>query len=183
MNTALKIRQFLESNESATVDQLSRVLDLSKADIHYHIRLALAQGEITALPDSYQSGAGRPARQFKLVKPAPETLSRLLIKILVENRLSSLTVTGQRKDLAGYLATGILEHICGKSDAKTSPTIRLTRMVKRLSSHGIHLRWLAGKTGPEIQVEQEFLSTLLQDEELVQTILQILLARIKQKIA
>jgi len=183
MNTSARIKQFLEINDSATVEQLSRVLDLTKADIHYHIRLLLKHGEIDTLQESYQSGSGRPARQFRLNKPAPESLSRLIISLLTTNFPGYLDKTTHKNDPASLLANGILEHSCDNIDRRVSPSIRLNKIINRLSFYGIHLRWQAGKTGPMIKVEQEFLSSLIKDKILVNKTLEILLVGINEKIA
>lgn len=183
MNTSIRIRQYLETNNIATVEQLSRALDLTKADIHYHMRLLLKQGVLEIQPVPYQNGAGRPARQFTLVRPAPEPLSRLLISILTA-RVQETTGHQTPPDfLAEYLANGIFENGCGQVDDHLSPTIRLIRMLKALSVYGIHLRWLAHKDGPIIFVEQEYLSSLLKDPALVTRILESLIDMIKEKIA
>ncbi len=183
MNTSSRIKQFLEINDSATVEQLSRVLDLTKADIHYHIRLLLKQGEIVTLQESYQSGAGRPARQFRLIKPAPESLSRLIISLLTTNFPNYPDKSISINDPADLLANGILDQSCDNIDRSVSPAIRLNMIINRLSFYGIHLRWQAGKTGPMIKVEQEFLSSLIKDKLLVKNTLEILLDGIYKKIA
>ena len=182
-NTSSRIKQFLDNNDSATVEQLSRVLDLTKADIHYHISLLLKHGEIDTLQQSYQSGAGRPARQFRLIKPAPESLSRLIIALLTTNFPGYSDKTTHKNDPASLLANGILEHSCDNIDRRVSPTIRLNKIINRLSFYGIHLRWIAGKSGPMIKIEQEFLSSLIKDKALVKNTLEILLVVINEKIA
>lgn len=183
MSTSTRIRQFLEVNETSTVEQLSRALDLTKADIHYHIRLLLKQGVLDIHTEPYQNGAGRPARQFFLVKPAPETLSRLIIALLTEFQGENRDKTPQRNDLGIYLASGILDRSCGPVDEQLSPTLRLTRIIRQLSSYGIHLRWLARKDGPFIFAEQEYLSTLIKDPSLVTIIIESLLIGIHKRIA
>lgn len=182
MKTSSRIKQFLDTNETATVEQLSQALDLTKADIHYHIRLLLKQGEVGILEQPFQSGAGRPARQFMLIKPAPESLSSVIISTLVQDFPCLVDNKRYRIEPAHLLAMGILERSCGNLDPRLSPTIRLITIIKELSFYGIHLRWRAGSTGPVIKVEQEYLSTLIKDKGLVHETLETLISEIIKKI-
>lgn len=182
MNTSIRIQQYLEMNSNATVEQLSHALDLTKADIHYHIRLMLKKGIIGLLPEPYQKGAGRPARQFFLVKPAPESLSRVIIALMTKFITENVKEQPRAKELGYYLACGILDYCCGSSTPLLSPTIRLTRIIRELSGYGIYLRWLARKDGPSIYVEQEYLSTLFNDPTLVRLIIESLLSEIQKRI-
>ena len=179
MNTFTKIKSYLEAHASATVSQLSRDLNLTKADIHYHIRILLKNGEIAVLPDSYQAGAGRPARQFVRLKSAPEALTCFLIEQLINLHLQSKDQQSSRETMAEYLSKCLLEQ-CQRFEVQhASPAIRLAKMVKNLSTYGIHLRWLAGKDGPMVSLEKEELSTLIHDPALVEAIVRDLLLRIQ----
>ena len=173
----------MQTKESATVKQLCRALDLTKADIHYHIRLLLKEGVIDLLPESYQAGAGRPARQYKLIKPAPETLSRLIIDLLIAFHNQNRNAQINSQTLADFLAAGLLAQCCHFKHQSASPAIRLTRIITELSKYGIHLRWMARKEGPEIHLEQEYLSTLIRDPALVHSIISHLLHRIQKMVA
>jgi len=183
MNTSTRIRHYLQTKESATVMQLCRALGLTKADIHYHMRLLLKEGVIDLLPESYQAGAGRPARQYKLIKPAPETLSRLIINLLLDFLNQNKNAQINSQTLADFIAAGILAQCCHFKDQCASSAIRLTRIITELSKYGIHLRWLACKEGPEIHLEQEYLSTLIRDPALVRSIISHLLLSIQKMVA
>jgi len=183
MNTSARIRQYLEINGPTTGFQLCRAMDLTKADIYYHIRLLLKQGIIDVAPEPYQFGAGRPARQFILVKPAPESLSRLMIALLQTYHGDISNVTSNENALAEYLSTEILKNCSHIGEVPRSPALRLIRIIWELSTYGIHLRWLARKDGPFIYLEQEYLSTLIKDSELVELIIEGLLTKIKKMVA
>ena len=180
MNTFAKIKNYLENNESATVSQLSHDLNLTKADIHYHIRILLNNGEIAVLPDFYQAGAGRPARQFVRLRSAPDALARFLIDHLINLHLQNKDQQSSRELLAEYLSKCLLEQCQHIEVQHASPAIRLAKMVKNLSTYGIHLRWLAGKDGPMVSLEKEELSTLIDDPVLVEAIVRDLLLRIQK---
>ena len=183
MNTPARIKQFLASGRVATVEQLSRALDLTKADIHYHVHQLLARNEISLTPSRRQSGAGRPARQYQLVKPVPIHLSKLIIASLFEeNQLLGQNTTRQ-SDPCEALARAILAS-CPSFHTKTlSPTVKLNQCVDELAPLGFEIRWQAGKSGPVITVLQEPLSSLIDDPHWVAMILHSLIYQMKNLIA
>lgn len=183
MNTPDRIKQFLDSNPSATVEQISQALGLTKADIHYHIRQLLIRDEISIRRELYQSGPGRPARQYQLVKSIPPSLPKIIIPLLVADILGSKPGKSQINKIGEELAEGILEKCPSTFNVSLSPTIKLNRILSELASHGFFLRWQAAKTGPVILVDEEPLSSLLENPVIVKKTLESLVRQIKKKIA
>jgi predicted ArsR family transcriptional regulator len=183
MNTTDRIKKFLDSNQAATVEQISQALGLTKADIHYHIRQLLIRDEISVSRELYQSGPGRPARQYQLVKSIPSSLTRIIIPLLVVDILGTKPGKSQINTISEKLAKGILEKCPSTFNEALSPTIKLNRIISELASHGFILRWQAAKTGPVILIDEEPLSFLFENPVLVKKTLESLVRQIKKNIA
>ncbi len=184
MNTSSLIKQYLQKNQLASVDQISRELDLTKADIHYHIRLLLDRGEIVAHPMELRSAApGRPARQYQLVESVPIATTRSIFSVLLGELLGSAPSPDQTNKIATRIAQMILSCCPSSRDVIFSPSIRLNRILSELVPLGIDLRWEAGKKGPQFRINQEPFSILFHDKALVKGILDSLIFLIKKEIA
>ena len=183
MNTTDRIKKFLGANQVATVEQISQALGLTKADIQYQIRQLLMRDEIHISPGLYQSGPGRPARQYQLVKPVPSSLIRIIMSLLIGNTLQPKPGKSQINLISEKLAKGILEKCASTSCETLSPTIKLNRIISELASYGFILRWQAAKTGPVILIDEEPLSSLFENPVFVKKALESLVRQIKKNIA
>lgn len=184
MNTQQKIKHFLEIHKSATVNQLSVALGLTRADINYHVRKLCNQNELEILPERYQAGAGKPARKFTLVKAAPAQLSSLIYKTLNAHLFSVSNRYPINYDPASIISQGILSELLVITKVEgVSPTIKLNKLIAMLSVYGIQIRWQAGKQGPQLQVVKESLSSIIKDSLVVEQILEILISEIERQIS
>lgn len=172
MKTETQIKNYLVRNKSATIDELSRSLRLTKAAIHYHIRNLISTGEIRTLSVKHHQGAGRPARQFEITEIPPLPLTRLLVSHLIIEAAKNASNSRNY----GYLSDRIAERIvfsCPVSNKiALSPTIKLKAFSTELKEIGFDLRWQAGKTGPQLQFDREPLTLLIEDADLVNNILE-----------
>lgn len=182
-NTTEKIINYLENHESATVEQISHALFLSKADIHYHMQQLRKTEQVQVCLSTYQNGAGRPARRYSLVRPISPLTAPLIITLLLE-QLSNL---GPRKqisdDFPQMLADTLLQQCPAWKEECLSPAIRLNKLTQELSKYGFTMIWHASKTGPRISFVKEPLTQLLPGENLVQKTLQSMILRIEERIA
>lgn len=183
MNTTDRIKKFLDSNQAATVEQISQALGLTKADIHYQIRQLLIRDEISVSPELYQSGPGRPARQYQLVKSVPSSLTKVVISLLVGDILGTKPGKSQINTISEKLVKGILEKCSSTFNEALSPTIKLNRIISELASYGFILRWQAAETGPLIRIDEEPLSSLFENPVFVKKTLEALVRQIKKNIA
>lgn len=184
MNTSLHIKQHLRQNQPASVDQISRALDLTKADIQYHIRQLLDRGEIVAHPlKLHTSTPGRPARQYQLVESVPIATTRSILSVLLGELLGNAPSLEDTKTYGNKIAQVILSCCPSSRDVILSPSIRLNRIISELAPLGINLSWEAGKKGPLIQINREPFSILFQDKGMVKGILDSLISLIKKEIA
>jgi len=182
-NTTEKILHYLDDHESATVEQISHALFLSKADIHYHMQQLRKTEQVQVCLSTYQNGAGRPARRYSLVRPIPPLTANLIITLLHE-QLSNLD---QRKQISNefpqMLANALLQQCPAWKEECLSPANRLNRLTQELSPYGFTMVWHASRTGPSISFVKESLTQLFPGENLVQNTLQSMIMRIEERIA
>lgn len=184
MNTSDRVKIYLSQMNVATVDQLSNALDLTKADIHYHIRQLLERNEISIEPILKRStGAGRPARQYRLTESVPITTTRLIVTSLLTGYRELAPSAHQESLQVERIAQSFLSCCPSIKNIILSPAIKLNMIIKELSSLDIHLTWEAGKNGPVIRVLREPFSTLLGDDRLAKKVLNTILELIKKEIA
>lgn len=179
MNTSERIKNYLENNHTATVNQLSQKLGLTRAAIHYQICLLQEQGSVEVMPDKFQNGAGKPARQYKLTNSPAVNLSATLIALFIEALTDLSNLYQIEYNLSSVISDGILHSVAENADiAGLSPTIKLNRLIDKLSMMGIKIRWQAGIDGPLLEIEHENLSSLITDRVLVQNTLNKLIRKL-----
>jgi predicted ArsR family transcriptional regulator len=178
MNTADRIKNYLSRNNSASVYELSQALDLSKADIHYHIRILVSDGVIAASSPKPTQCPGRPARRFELIEIPPLSITRLVISHLLNEAAAINTKNTQRRNLANRLSEMILSCCPSSLALSYSPAVKLNRIVEELKPLGFQIRWEAGQIGPLIHFDHEPISQLIDDKILVRKILNKLSERI-----
>ena len=178
MTTSDQILDYLTHHRSATVMELSRALDLTKADIHYHMRKLLSEEAVKACEPDLPRGAGRPARSFQLVENAPLKLNRLVVSVLLTHSIQPYLLPGEnKKNLADQFAIAILS-CCPSFKSKCSPAVKLNNLVDELGPLGFAIRWEASKKGPQIYFTHESLSLLIDNTDLVNEIMTSLLHEI-----
>lgn len=177
MNTTERIKSYLSRNHSASVYEISRALDLTKADIHYHIRSLLSDGVIAAREPGPTGSAGRPARRFELVEIPPLATTRLVVSHLLDETSQSAAINVKAGSLADRLALKILSCCPSSQTISYSPSIKLNRIVNELEPLGFSVRWEAGQNGPMIHIDREPLSMLITDKKLVRWIKNALVKR------
>lgn len=174
--TRERILNYLEENRTASVQALSRVWGLTRADIRYHLNALLDEGQIELVsPDASQPARrGRPAQLFRLAAHAspdnlPELcgalLAALLDSLLPEERPPALRRLAER--LADSVPSG-------------SPIQRLNQAVLYLNQRGYRARWEAGPKGPRILLRACPYSVLLTDHTELCALDQALLERLAQ---
>lgn len=184
MSTSTQIKQYLQSHQPAGVDQISRALDLTRADIHYHIRQLLDRGEIVVHNQKRTSTSpGRPARQYQLFESVPLATTRSILSVLLKEIMGTPPATRRAQAITKEIAKGILTGCPSSRDVILSPSVRLNRIIGELAPLGIILSWEAGKKGPAIRIHKEPFSILLADKTLVDSILDSLLLLLKNEIA
>jgi len=183
MNTAITIKQLLTKSGPLTIKELSRSLDLTKADVHYQVRQLLKNNEIYVISQKYQSGPGRPARRFQVVEDVPLLLTRLVITVLRREIRVGINSPQYSVDVATEIAKTLISSCPSAHKWLNSPGVKLNHIISELKPIGVDLRWEATSKGPNIHVLHESLSTLFQDKTLVESILNSLIKQIKEEVA
>jgi predicted ArsR family transcriptional regulator len=183
MDTSKSILYYLVRNSSATAAELSRSLDLTKADIHYHLRKLQRDGEIEAGMLKTSRGAGRPARSYKRVETPPLKLTRLITSVLLEELMQTVPSETRTTRLSEHIAKEILTCCPSSHNNTSSPTVRLNNLVDELKTFGFILRWEARKKGPQLFFDREAFSLLIEDNGLVAKIMAALADQIQKETA
>lgn len=184
MNTSERIKHYLKQHQPTGVDQISRALDLTKADIHYHIRQLIDRGEIVVNHQKMHSPApGRPARQYRLVESVPIATTRLILSVFLVELLGNTLSSERTLTISKQIAEVTLSRCPSYRNVILSPSVRLNRIINELIPLGLNLSWEAGKNGPVIRIQKEPFSTIFQDRIMIESILQSLILLMKKNIA
>ena len=143
-STQEEILNFLNNNPGASARELSINLQVTQADIHYHLKNLLKQGAIeTIIITEEKPGSGRPPAGYQLSrKNRLNFLEGLLDGILAlhPELLKDPNIT----ELANYFSIGFLQ----------SPTLSLRvladQIVQFLIPMNYHPHWEAGQGGPKV---------------------------------
>lgn len=145
MNTYEKILNFIAVNGPCTVAEIGLSLDLTKADIRYHLKSLLESNLISeTLPSSQKQSRGRPARRYqKISVPLPANLAEVL-DLICDHLLASKP--------ASQIAAEIWDSEIKKQPSFSTPLSRIDYTINFLLKLGVTAVWIAGKTGPQIKI-------------------------------
>ncbi len=141
-NTRSKILDYLQRNASTTAEELSRTLQMTPANIRYHLALLEKEGQ-TVILGIKKEAKGRPTHLYGASDQVLGTGLRPLVEAILitwdengeaqqENRL---------KRLAEHLAK------IDPSEPNMNVSKKLNRMVNRLNELHYQARWEAGAAG------------------------------------
>jgi len=132
-----KVLAYLNKTRSASVQEVSRALKMSAANVRHHLRVLVSDGRLEMISVKPRDGRGRPEKVYSIPRAVlGDNLSRLSEVLLSE---SDIPV----EVLAKYLA--------GEFNSKVQPvTKRLGLAIEKLNAMKYHARWEAGPDGPRI---------------------------------
>ena len=145
--TKERVIQYLDRVRLASVSEMSRALNVTRADIRHHLKALIAAGIISWLPADKRSsvpGRGRPSRRYYLVMHSRQ------------DNLANLTLASLQTLLDGIPKADHLE-ILTKLAAMLSPqqglagfttTQRLNGLIKWLNDNHYQSHWEARAEGP-----------------------------------
>lgn len=143
-----KILNYIDEQQSATVEELSRVFKVTPANIRHHLSILVGQGCLKIIGQKSCPGKGRPAQIY-----SPAQLSN-------QNNLDQLTDTllttlfntcppDQRQALSQSIAT----HIANKCVLdKYNPTRRMYSSIRALNRMSYQAHWEAHIENPRIML-------------------------------
>ncbi|WP_366519177.1 hypothetical protein [uncultured Thermanaerothrix sp.] len=138
---------FVRRHPFSTAHEIARGLDLTPADIRYHIRALVKEGHLRSLlPPRYHPRRGRPAAvYFPVHTPSPHALlwlcETLMRALPTQSGLSLLD------SIKGLVESLPLESF---SSSASPPAKRLNEMMHYLKNKGYEARWEARSSGPMI---------------------------------
>jgi predicted ArsR family transcriptional regulator len=136
------IIHFLSNNKPSTVLNLSKNLNLTKADIRYHLKTLINLGVVRKIESNGTTAPrGRPAARFTISSTAlPNNFSELL-EILLLNNL-------ENKEIFAIIAQIMLSNM--KLSNHSSIIELLNDLIKELNLRNYDSRWETHNAGPII---------------------------------
>lgn len=169
-----RILDHLATHPPATIRELSNLLDVTPADVRYHLKLLIRTGLVQVLEPELPARAsrGRPAHRYKRsVNSAPHNLPHLC-----DSLLQYVLHSCSSENLDVVLA-GITEILAGEPLTGTG-AIRLKKAASWLSDHQYQARWEARRSGPVILFHNCPYTLLLEKHPLLCRMDEYLLSRL-----
>lgn len=146
--TRNRILQYLGLHRQATAPELSTVLDLTAANIRYHLKQLADQGSIEVIGQTEADQPGRPSQIYMLTRTAQQDSLDELASALLHATITPRSSSGQ-----SVLLGAAARQIAGqKLDTTKSITIRLSQAVQRLNELHYQAHWEAHPDAPHLML-------------------------------
>ena len=145
--TQNQIMDFLDRRPSASAEEISQGLNLTKENIQYHLKLMLREGQVerTASSAGLPTPRGRPTYRYCLSKQSrPGDIPALADKLL-EVVLTGNTPLFSPSDLFRQMAASMFPY-----QPSRNPTQHLRQTIQRLDQHHYQPSWEARAAGPYV---------------------------------
>lgn len=146
-DTRSLILDFVRRRPFSTVQEIARGLDLTPADIRYHVRVLVKEGHLRSLlPSRHHPRRGRPAAIYLPV----HTPSLHALLWLCETMMRALPIQSGLSPFDSI--KGLVESLPMESFSPSAspPAKRLNEMIRYLKNKGYEARWEAHSSGPMI---------------------------------
>jgi predicted ArsR family transcriptional regulator len=154
--TRKQITSYLRKHHSASVPELSRVLNLTVGNIRHHIRDLEDQSIIEAVGKLPIKGRGRPTNLYTLTENAVDHNLDGIVEVLLE-LLVKETTPGETNDRYTQIAESMTG---GFQSGAANPVQLLNQVVAWLNDHHYQARWEASPSGPRVILEHCPYSTI-----------------------
>jgi predicted ArsR family transcriptional regulator len=143
-STRAQILQYLGDHPRSSAVQIARFLDLTPANIRYHLGILLESGQVQVSGKRSTGGAGRPILLYNLTSTyLGDNLAGLLVAIL------SWMESSQETD---RIVEEISTRLLGEFKLTGNSIQRYNSGVYFLNQHRYHASWEAGSEGPQISL-------------------------------
>jgi len=146
--TRKQIIKYIKSHQTASIPELSRVLNLTVGNIRHHIKELEGQEIIQESGNLPIKGKGRPIKFYALTKEAEDHnldgLADILIKVLIGNKSR-----GDSEDCLKMIAKGMK----GDFQSDMGSIQKLNQVVSWLDERHYQAHWEASPTGPRIIID------------------------------
>ena len=147
-STRSQILAALQRYPNSTVEELSRLLQLTRADVRYHINALLKAGQVVQMqqfPKDGHAARGRPAKSYQLSTNSRPDILTHLTDILLDMVQTNTAADASLAELAQRLIPAD-----PLSSAETHAAQRLNKAIQIINQHPYQARWEAHASGPQV---------------------------------
>ena len=144
-NTRTEILDYLATHPGSTVGEISHFLDMTPANIRYHLVILEDENFIQISGQRSAGGAGRPILLYNLT---PQILGDNLPR-LVEVMLDTLKELAEPDPILDLIASKLTDNY---STDKANPITRYNTAVEQLNQLKYHAGWGAHPEGPRVEL-------------------------------
>jgi predicted ArsR family transcriptional regulator len=146
-STRQHLLDILKNKPNCTAAELSRAMQLTKADVRHHLSNMVAEGLIVVTGHLHSGRRGRPARQFSIAAEQDHNFD-LLSSALLAVSLQNLSPSGQ----SAYFKR-VAAQLGGENIPDGPLAQRLAGTVEKLNELGYQARWEAHADAPRLILE------------------------------
>ena len=144
-STRHRLLDYLGLKQIATSTELSRILQVTSANVRHHLNLLHKEGLIQIIGEKQPQGPGRPAKLYSLSNKQKQANLVLLIEALLQVITSEYS-PGDRSLKMQQVAV----YISGSTNSNGNLSQRLFHAINRLNELHYQLRWEAHQQAPRI---------------------------------
>jgi predicted ArsR family transcriptional regulator len=174
MNSQEKVLDTLVRSGPSTILELSNQLNLTKADIRYHMKYLIQKKQVVKTFPEGMIGRGRPAAKFEFNEMAPAKLMIRMVSALYESTQRFYTQPSSRNALIQM----IIDSLTSDFRPVGPPIARINETVNYLRQFGIFINWEATPKGPKYKILKEPISILITDQDFSHTLVSDLVDRL-----
>ncbi|MCJ7717009.1 MAG: helix-turn-helix domain-containing protein [Anaerolineales bacterium] len=143
--TRQEILTYLKTHPAATAEEISRYLDLTPANIRYHLGKLVLSGRVQISGKRGQAGAGRPTKLYNLTSRFLGTNIESLLMVILDTLGSDNT--------ANTALSAIAEILADKAGLNPGNRIqRYNQALEYLNQLNYHATWEAHTEGPQVML-------------------------------
>jgi len=145
--TLTHILDYLDRRPSASADEISQVLDMTKENIQYHLKKLLQEGTVkrTTLSGGKKMPPGRPTYLYRLSQQSSQGNIPALADKLLELILNATPSLSSQPDFLNRLASSMFPF-----QPSSNQNHNLRQTIQRLNKHHYQASWEAHATGPYV---------------------------------
>jgi len=145
-NSRQKILKFIIDEQSATVEELSRVFKVTPANIRHHLSILVEQGSIRIIGQRPKAGKGRPTQIFSASQQSAQNNLEQLTDTLLYTLLSTAQPDGRSALIHEIARQMVSKTVIDKSN----PTRQLYSSIRVLNRVNYQAHWEAHIENPRI---------------------------------
>lgn len=141
--TRQQILLYLSTHTGATAVEISRSLDLTPANIRYHLGLLIKSGRIQISGKRNAGGSGRPTKLYNLSSQSLGTNIKRLLEVILESLAAKKSASSDLRAIAETLAE--------KTNLNPDNRIlRFNQALEYLNQLNYRASWEANPAGPQV---------------------------------